>query len=236
MTNVFEQAITKEDGSIDFSKVLGMAPDYMMHNIQNIIPWIMNMLAQTKLSEEFIRKNFDYIPFATLIINNDVPQDIIEENIEAVFAKFIFGLGSEEFDEKVNYFFEQGYEPQVYEKIIEMCFTYFENDQLNSIEDGDIEDFSHLINAYSDKVSKEFIIKYSGNDAGYLLLTSALKRGDFIYEDLLNNLDLVTGEELWAWYEQFDGADIDEEGVYTLDNRNMVYTLMSVKASDKIIE
>jgi hypothetical protein len=231
MTNVFEQALTKEDGTVDFSKAMSLAPDYMIRNVQSIIPWVMNMLAQTKLSEEFIRKNFAYIPFGTLIINNDVPQDVIETNIEAVFSKFIFGLGSEEFDEKVIYFFQQGYEPHVYEKIIEGCFTYFENDQLDDEVKEDIEGFSHIINAYPEIVSKEFIIHYS-NDIGYMLLTAALKRDDISVEDLINHIDDISLDEITTWMAEFEDQERDEDSLFNTSNWNMLIKVFKYKAAE----
>jgi hypothetical protein len=236
MTNVFEQAIIKEDGTVDFSKALQLAPDFMIYNIQNVIPWVMNMLAETKLSEEFIRKNFDYIPFGPLVIYNDIPQDLIEANNEAVFSKMVFDIGSDEFDDRMRGFFQQGYDTHMYDSLIEKFFIYFQHDELGVVTEEEIGSFSLIINAYCEKVSKEFLLN-NIHEAGYLLLGSAIKRDDITYEDLINNLEDITIEEIVACLEivGVDALDEDEEDDDAARKYNMLLDLLKAKADQSVL-
>jgi hypothetical protein len=228
MKNVILQALTNGQGKLIPGKVKSVAPESM--GDQMAVIHVLNLLSKTNLDVDFIEDYFKSLPLESLLTYNNVPEEIIVANKETVFNEIIHEVIAHADDELFCQFLSKDYNSELYEELIEKLFHVIEN---NKVSEESVGVFTTTINAFNTSVSKEFIFDHL-SDYGYLLLTSALKRGDFTKKQLLENLEEISLEEIVTWLWEYDNVDPDEtEGPFTMENKLLLFDLLKSKAENR---
>jgi len=226
--NVFEKAITGANGEIDINLVRSLIPH--IEDEEKARGHILELLSRTSLSEAFIGKYLDILHFGAILKNSEVPQYILEERSKVVFNRVVFDLHRE--GDYLNMLLAKDYSVEYKESLIKSLFTYIST---TLVDEEAVDTFATMINAYADRVSKQFILDNT-HDIGYMFLSSALKRNDFSTEEVLERIDDVTYDELFAWIsmiEEAEDSDNEDEAV-PAHKKELVYAALKYKTERSI--
>lgn len=227
MENIILNALTNEEGYLDYEKVQTVLPKEYRDNMIEANRYIMELLAKTELDDEFINRYFTDLPLDTLLEHNEIPENIILKFKDNVFTEIIGDIVLYHDLSTFQTFLSKGFSYQLNEELI----TKIMNDLMKNPVEELIEDFSAIINAFCRFVSREFILE-NIHEAGYSILAVALQRDDITDEDIKTHLDDIEIEEIGTWIWEFIEKDEEDDSIFTKENKELLYRILLWKANE----
>lgn len=227
MENIILNALTDEEGYLDYEKVQTVLPKEYRDNIIEANRYIMELLAKTELDDEFINRYFTVLPLDTLLEHNEIPENIILKFKDNVFTEIIGDIVLYHDLSTFQTFLSKGFSYQLNEELI----TKIMNDLMKNPVEELIEDFSAIINAFCRFVSREFILE-NIHEAGYSILAVAIQRDDITDEDIKTHLDDMEIEEIGTWIWEFIEKDEEDDSIFTKENKELLYRILLWKANE----
>jgi hypothetical protein len=224
MNNVLLQVLTNVEGQIIPENLKSIIPDNM--SAPQALQHAMDILARTKLDDSFIKRYFSQFSLDILLEYNKVSETIMWENLDYVVSEILNDMVLNDDDEIFQLIFEQDFSSQFFESILRALFVFMMNTKLD---EEPLDLFSANINAISEKVSKTFLLSNVKDDQ-FMLLTAALKRDDVSVEDLVENIDSISLEEIITWITEFQDNDRDEDSIFNTSNWNMLIHTLTAKS------